>query len=166
MRKRFTVGRAGSRRMRLLAGSVAGTLLVAGAAFAYLSGNEVGTGYVEISGDLEPIIVTGTTNVAVTIDGPVELGGILFNPNHERVGVSRIEVTILRTEDPRSCDPDLDFEVEDAVPSSPFVVPGKVGRIKGFLAWGGATIKIKDQPWEQGGCLGQTLYLRFDATSA
>ena len=162
-----------TRRLGTVGSVVAAALLVSAGAYAWVSVRPTtGTGDVGTGVPLQKISVVGPSNVQLNMDEPVALSGSFVNDNTFTISIARVTVSVTGiSPGPGTCDiqPGVNFVTTDAVPPAGerFTVSGS-SPITGTGSgdWSGATIVFRGSPtFDQGGCLGRRLNLKYTAVA-
>ena len=167
-------GTVRSRRAGIIGSAVAGAVLLAGGAYAFVQAQGTGGGRAQTTGPLQNVIVVGRTSIPLELDKPERLFGTFINDNSFRVSVGRVKVTITGLNGPGigpcSFAPNVNFFVTDAVPQAPdrfFSVTGAGVNGSGTGDWDFGSIEFRSSPTiNQDGCLNRRVNLLYTALPA
>lgn len=157
----------------VVSSAVAAVLVVSAAAYGWVSTRPAtGGGNVATGEPLQSISVVGPASVQLELDEPVALGGSFVNDNSFTVSVARVTITVTGIRGTGVCDirAGVNFVTTDAVPPAGgrFTIDG-ASPVAGTGSgdWSGASILFRSSPdFDQSGCLGRRLNLKYTAIAA
>ena len=163
-----------SRRASTVTAAVVGVVAVSVAAYGWVSArSSIGYGKVSTGEALTAVDITGPSPIALTLDQPFDLSGLIVNGNTFRVSIAKIKVTVtsIRPSTPAcSIASGVNFFLTDAIPTTGqfFTADGRSALgDAGVGDWQGGKIEFRSSPaFDQTACLNKTITLRYSAVAA
>ena len=154
--------RPARRAAAVTAVSLAGVLAMAGGAWAFVGALGGGQAVVSVDSSIEGIAIVGNSSASIVPGQPAPLSIKLLNGNTFPVRIGQVTVRVSQVEGGGDqCSPsDFTVTVPDA---GPVTVPARGAHGDGLATWPNGSVELALADRDQSGCLGRTVYLRYDA---
>jgi hypothetical protein len=164
MSRRTTPGgpaRPGRQAAAVVGATVAGLVALAGGAWAYVDASGGGVGTVGADSSVEGILIVGNSTASIVPGQPAPLSIKLLNGNSYPVRINQVVGRVSYVEGTGGPCSAADFAV--AVPDAgPVTVPARQPEGDGVATWPAGAVSLVLADRDQTGCLGRTVYLRYD----